>query len=229
MPLLLSIESATSVCSVALHNQSQLIAAKENQIPQTTATQIMPMIDALFAEAKVGIKDLSGVVVSEGPGSYTGLRIGVATAKGICFALNIPLVSINTLALLAYQLKIRQGSNLDRNTLLCPMLDARRHEVYCMLLNAQLNQIEPTQAKVIDAESFSSNLNTQIIFFGDGSDKCKSIINHPNAIFVQGIVPKAESLGEMGFAKWQNSDFVDVTQFEPYYLKDFMFKKPNLS
>lgn len=229
MPLLLSIESATSICSVALHDQSQLIAAKENRVPQTTATQIMPMIDALFTETKTSSKELSGVVVSEGPGSYTGLRIGVATAKGICFALSIPLISINTLELLAYQLKISQGSNLDGNALLCPMLDARRHEVYCMLLDAQLNQVEPTQAKIIDAESFSSNLKNQVFFFGDGSDKCKAIINHPNAIFVQGIVPKAESLGEMGFIKWQNTDFVDLTQFEPYYLKDFMFKKPNLS
>ncbi len=224
MPLLLSIESATSVCSVALHDQSQLVAARENRIPRTTATQIMPMIDAVFAEAKKSIADLSGVIVSEGPGSYTGLRIGVATAKGICFALNIPLIAINTLELLAYQFKIWHGNNLVESTLLCPMLDARRHEVYCMLLDTQLNQIEPTQAKIINAESFSMYFKNQVVFFGDGSDKCKTIINQPNANFMQGIVPQADKLGEMGFAKWQNSDFVDVTQFEPYYLKDFMFK-----
>jgi tRNA threonylcarbamoyladenosine biosynthesis protein TsaB len=228
MPLLLSIESATHGCSVALHHNGVLMASKENTVPQTTATQLMPMVDAVFLEIGKSKNELSGVVISEGPGSYTGLRIGVATAKGICFALGIPLIAVNTLELLAYQFCATHQNRSNEQAILCPMLDARRLEVYCMLLDFKLNVIEPTQAKVIDEDSFSSYLHKQIFFFGDGSDKCKTIITKANAQFVPALIPMAQSLGEIGFKKWESSNFVDVMHFEPYYLKDFMIKKPNL-
>ncbi len=186
----------------------------------------MPMIDEVCKQAAKTPSDLQGVIISEGPGSYTGLRIGVATAKGICFTLQIPLVAINTLHLLAYQFK-KTNSVLD-NALLCPMLDARRMEVYCMLLDNQLNVVKPTEAKVIDTTSFQEELASQSIhFFGNGATKCKEAINHPGAHFHEGLIPLAQSLGELGFEKFTNGHTEDLAHFEPYYLKDFMIRKPN--
>jgi tRNA threonylcarbamoyladenosine biosynthesis protein TsaB len=180
-------------------------------------------------------EQLKGVIVAAGPGSYTGLRIGVATAKGICYALKIPLVSINTLELLAYQFKFSTTpSPLERGpggeVLLCPMLDARRMEVYCMLLDSNLVVKESTQAKIIDAESFADKLAIhKVYFFGDGAMKCKELIKHEKAHFISGLIPSAVQLGELGFKKWKTQQIEDVASFEPYYLKEFMIKKPNLA
>lgn len=226
MALLLSIESSTTVCSVALHQSGELLAYKENHIPQTTASALMPMIDEVCKQASKTPSDLQGVIISEGPGSYTGLRIGVATAKGICFTLQIPLVAINTLQLLAYQFK--NATSLPDNALLCPMLDARRMEVYCMLLDTKLNIVKPTEAKVIDINSFQDELTHQAIyFFGNGAAKCKETINHAAAHFHEGLIPLAQSLGELGFQKFTIGHTEDIAHFEPYYLKDFMIRKPN--
>lgn len=226
MALLLSIESSTTVCSVALHQSGQLLASKENHIPQSTASALMPMVDEVCKQAAKTPSDLQGVIISEGPGSYTGLRIGVATAKGICFTLQIPLVAINTLYLLAYQFK--KTNSVLNNALLCPMLDARRMEVYCMLLDNQLNVVRPTEAKVIDTTSFQEELAHQSIhFFGNGATKCKEAINHPGAHFQEGLIPLAQSLGELGFEKFTTGHTEDLSHFEPYYLKDFMIRKPN--
>lgn len=238
MALLLSLETSSHVCSVALHQNGQVLILKENKIPQSTASVLAPMIESALKETNHTAKELSGIVISAGPGSYTGLRIGVATAKGLCYALQIPLISVNTLELLARQFisshhKIEAFPSLlervEGEVLLCPMLDARRMEVYCMLLNSSLDVVEPTQAKIIDDESFSVQLiNQPIYFFGDGSDKCKDILTHPNSHFISGILPLASSLGEMGHSKWKASQFEDVSAYEPFYLKDFMIKKPNL-
>lgn len=226
MALLLSIESSTTVCSVALHQSGQLLASKENHIPQSTASTLMPMIDEVCKLAAKTPSDLQGVIISEGPGSYTGLRIGVATAKGICFTLQIPLVAINTLHLLAYQFK--KTNPVAENTLLCPMLDARRMEVYCMLLDHQLNVVKATEAKVIDTTSFQEELaHHPIHFFGNGAAKCKEAIKHPDAHFHEGLIPLAQSLGELGFEKFTTGHTEDLAHFEPYYLKDFMIRKPN--
>ena len=245
MALLLSLETSSHVCSVALHQNEQLLISKENKIPQSTASVLAPMIESALKETNHTAKELSGVVISAGPGSYTGLRIGVATAKGLCYALQIPLISVNTLELLARQFisshhnieafhplslsRLKAGERIEGEVLLCPMLDARRMEVYCMLLNSSLDVVELTQAKIIDHESFSVQLiNQPIYFFGDGSDKCKDILTHPNAHFISGILPLASSLGEMGYLKWKAFQFEDVSAYEPFYLKDFMIKKPNL-
>jgi tRNA threonylcarbamoyladenosine biosynthesis protein TsaB len=236
MALLLSIETSTHSFSCALHQDGQLLSFEESIAAQTTASLLAVMIEKLFEDAQEKKNNLCGVIVASGPGSYTGLRIGVATAKGICYALNIPLVSVETLYLMAYQFKNSFSSlpiaiGMERGAgdgvLLCPMLDARRMEVYCTLFDNHLSIIEPTQAKIIDEKSFSDKLNHQIYFFGEGSDKCKNIIQHPNAKFISDIKPSSKELGEIGFQKFQQGHFEDVEHFEPFYLKDFIIKKPN--
>lgn len=226
MSLLLSIETSTLGCSVALHEQGKLLHSVETQVPQSASSQLAVMIQKVLNESRKKPAELKGVVVAAGPGSYTGLRIGVATAKGLCYALEIPLVSINTLELLAYQFinskKIERSSSL-----LCPMLDARRMEVYTILLDAQLNILRPTEAKVIDDTSYVDLLeNNPIYFFGDGAAKCQEFIKHPNAHFVSDIIPLARYLGEMGFVKWTKNLVEDIASFEPFYLKDFLIRKP---
>src|SRR6185369_16329358 len=193
MALLLSLETSTHSFSCALHQDEKLVASKDSLENQTTASLLTVRIDQLFKDAGFQKDLLSGVVVAAGPGSYTGLRIGVATAKGICFALNIPLISVNTLSLMARQFVVQFSDEYNlENAFLCPMLDARRMEVYCMLTNKAAQIIEPTQAKVIDELSFSSFLNrNEIYFFGEGADKCKKSIYHVNAKFISEIKPTA--------------------------------------
>jgi len=230
MPLLLSLETSTHSFSCALHQDGILVAFKESLENQTTASLLVVMIDQLFKDSDFQKDQLRGVIVAAGPGSYTGLRIGVATAKGICYALNIPLISVNTLSLMTWQFVIQFSSEYDlKNALLCPMLDARRMEVYCMLADKAGKIIEPTQAKIIDEQSFSALLDqSEIYFFGEGSDKCKNLIHYTNAKFISGIKPSASSLGEIGFQKFKNDEFESTDLFEPLYLKDFLIKKPNL-
>ena len=232
MSLLLSIETSTTACSVALHEEGKLLQHMETLLPQSASSQLAVLIQQVIAQGGKNPEQLDGVIVAAGPGSYTGLRIGVATAKGICYALQIPLVSINTLELLAYQFISTRPSPLDRGLggeiLLCPMLDARRMEVYCMLLDSNLIVKEPTQAKIIDTESFADKLAVhKVYFFGDGAMKCKELIKHKNAHFISGLIPSAVQLGELGFVKWKAKQVEDVASFEPYYLKEFMIKKPN--
>ncbi len=238
MSLLLSIETSTSICSVALHEEGSLIKSIQNDVPQSASSQLAVMIDQALELTKKKANQIQAVVVSAGPGSYTGLRIGVATAKGICYALNIPLLSVNTLELLAYQysstkleaspFSIGEGSEMILSEVLCPMLDARRMEVYCMLLDSSLSILEPTHAKIIDESSFKDQLNRlPIYFFGNGADKCREAIKHPNAHFISGIAPSAAKLGELGFKKYKEALFEDVATFEPFYLKDFLIRKPN--
>jgi tRNA threonylcarbamoyladenosine biosynthesis protein TsaB len=226
MALLLSIETSTLGCSVALHERGHLVHSVDTQIPQSASSQLALMIQQVLAQSKKKATDLQGVIVSAGPGSYTGLRIGVATAKGICYALEIPLVSINTLELLAYQFRSSQKKEIG-NALLCPMLDARRMEVYAMLLDIDLTVVESTQAKVIDHGSYIDWLEKKpIYFFGDGAAKCKEVITHPRANFTEALVPSAIALGEMGFVKWGKNQLENIASFEPLYLKDFMIRKP---
>jgi tRNA threonylcarbamoyladenosine biosynthesis protein TsaB len=226
MSLLLSIETSTAACSVAVHEEGVQLKAIDNSVPQSASSQLALMIHQALEESGRKPNQLKGVIVAAGPGSYTGLRIGVATAKGICYALHIPLLSVNTLKLLAYQF-LKSSVAQGKDFLLCPMIDARRMEVYCMLLNSTLAEVEPTQAKVIDEGSFSEWLaKKSIYFFGDGAMKCKEQIIHSNAHFISGVVPSASYLGELGFAKWKEKKFEDVAHFEPFYLKDFLIRKP---
>lgn len=221
MSLILSIETSTTVCSAALHNEGKLVAFEITHVVNSAASQLAVMIDNLIKQS--GEPD--AVAVSSGPGSYTGLRIGVATAKGICYALGIPLISVNSLELMAVQL--RHSSFNIQHSLLCPMIDARRMEVYTMLLDQAMNVISPIEAKIIDSSSFADRLQDhEIVFFGSGAMKCRDTIMHPNARFIDGIFPSAEWMGGVAFDLFKLEKFEDVADFEPLYLKDFVAKKP---
>lgn len=221
MAIILSLETSSKVCSVAIHKDEVLLATSEVHINQSHASKLAELISDVKKNSGIQWNELSAIAVSSGPGSYTGLRIGVSTAKGLCYSLNKPLIAVSTLELLALQMSRR----LTNSSFLCPMIDARRMEVYCRVTDAQLNEITATEAKIIDANSFGDILNSQTMtFFGDGSTKCKGIINHRNAIFVDGIYPVASQLGYRAFEKFVQNKVEDVVSFEPGYLKEFMVK-----
>lgn len=223
MSLILSLETASSVCSVALHDEGIIKASSHLFISQSASSKLAVMVDELLKRCDLKPSQLHAVAVSEGPGSYTGLRIGVATAKGLCYALNIPLIAVNTLESLVQKI----ATQFSDEVILCPMLDARRMEVYCLLANNKGDVLEPTQAKVIDESSFADLLlKSKIVFFGNGAAKCKELITSSNAIFLSDIVPSAEEIGELAFKKFHAEQFEDLADFEPFYLKDFLIKKP---
>jgi tRNA threonylcarbamoyladenosine biosynthesis protein TsaB len=223
MATILSLETSTNVCSVALHDDGKLIASSEVHIEQSHASKLALLIDDLKRLSDFPLNKLAGVAISSGPGSYTGLRIGTSTAKGLCYALNIPLIAVGTLDLLASQVN---KYNLTEN-LLIPTIDARRMEVYCQLTNAKLYNITPVEAKIIDESSFIDLLeNNQITFFGNGADKCQEVIKHKNAFFLKNIYPSAIQLGSIAFEKFSEQKFENLSSFEPFYLKDFIAKKP---
>lgn len=223
MSLILSLETSAKVCSVAVHDQGKLISSKEIHIEQSHASKLAVLIDEVIRESNTELNQFSAVAVSSGPGSYTGLRIGTSTAKGLCYALDIPLISIGSLELLGYQISKQNSAH----AYLCPMIDARRMEVYCEVFDSLLNVVQPIEAKVIEPSSFAELLTeNEIIFFGDGSDKCKDQITHPNANFVSGIYAAASEMGDLVYKKFQQQQFEDLASFEPHYLKEFMIKKP---
>lgn len=225
MALILSLETSTRICSVALHKNTQLITSAEVHVEQAHATRLASLINDISRFAGIEIKELNAVAVSSGPGSYTGLRIGTSTAKGICFALNIPLISINTLKLMAFQMR----QKVDQNTFLCPMIDARRMEVYCLITDANLKEIQPIQAKVIDTFSFKDLLQSKkITFFGDGAPKCKSTITDAHASFIDNIYPQALALGAMASERFDKGEFENIVNYEPVYLKEFLVKAPKM-
>ena len=231
MAFFLSIETATHTCSVAVHEDGKLVASSELHIAQTAGSKLAVLIDSLIKACQLTPHQLAAVAISSGPGSYTGLRIGVATAKGLCYGLNIPLISINTLELMAYHVKenILSNANLDRTRQirLCPMLDARRMEVYTLQTDIELNVIKPVEAKVIDEQSFEQELEEgSVIFFGNGSDKCRNVIKHPRAHYIDGIFPSAAMMGKIAYNRWQTEQFENLITFEPLYLKDFLIRKP---
>ncbi|MFM8913285.1 MAG: tRNA (adenosine(37)-N6)-threonylcarbamoyltransferase complex dimerization subunit type 1 TsaB [Flammeovirgaceae bacterium] len=226
MALIFSLETSTVFCSVALHQNGMLVATRESRTAQSTASQLAVLIDEMMKTTGYATRDLQAVAVAAGPGSYTGLRIGVATAKGICYALSAPLISINTLELLVWQFT-NNNHSINAGALLCPMLDARRMEVYCLLANTKREVVEKTQAKIIDGDSFADLLSkNEIYFFGDGAAKCNDVIRHPNAHFAEGVHPMAEHMGAWAFEKFSARQFEDTALFEPFYLKDFMIRKP---
>lgn len=222
--MILSLETSAKVCSVAIHDQGQLIATKEIHIEQSHASKLAVLVDEVIKESAIQVNQLSAIAVSSGPGSYTGLRIGTSTAKGLCFALDIPLLSIGSLELLAYQMNKQNPSN----AYLCPMIDARRMEVYCEVFDSSLNVVRPIEAKVIEPSSFAELLaEKEIIFFGDGSDKCKEEIRHSSAKFVSGVYAAASEMGGPVYQKFKKHQLENVGNFEPHYLKEFMIKKPS--
>ena len=224
MSLILSIETATKACSAALHEEGRLLARQELQIDKSHSSFLAPMIRELMDHAGKDMKALSAVAISKGPGSYTGLRIGTSTAKGICYALDIPLIAVNTLLAMAHQVN---KTNYQKYRL-CPMLDARRMEIYYLLTDANLEVIQATQSHVVDEHSFIEVLDQgPVIFFGNGMPKTKEkLAKHPGALFVEDIIPEAGSIGQMAWEKLKKGDFENTDSFEPFYLKDFIAGTP---
>lgn len=222
MSLILSIETSTGVCSVALHDDATLVATAELHREQSHAAKLAVFINQVLDMADVRMADIQAVAVSAGPGSYTGLRIGTSTAKGICYAAGIPLVAPGTLEIMAAEIS---GANAGAASL-CPMLDARRMEVYCQVFNAAGESVMPPQAKIIDENSFEELLNAgPVLFFGNGAEKCREVIRHVNARFIEGVYPKASVLGRVAFSRLKKGEIEDLARFEPFYLKDFIAKK----
>lgn len=220
MAFILCIETATEVCSVALFNKNELLVLNEINEGNMHASALTGLIEKTLKEAELTLNQLDAICVSKGPGSYTGLRVGVSTAKGLCFGLNIPLLAVNTLQSMA---GVYMHQNPNNAQAICAMIDARRMEVYAAIYNSNLEEINPTQAIVIDAYSFEEQLNQgQIIFIGNGAAKCKSTITHTNAIFVDEVKCSALGLGKLAYQLFVENKFEDTAYFEPFYLKDFV-------
>jgi tRNA threonylcarbamoyladenosine biosynthesis protein TsaB len=213
---ILNIETATKNCSVALAKEGKTILSKEiAEEGYSHAERLHVFIEEIIQESGITFNDLSAIAVSQGPGSYTGLRIGVSAAKGLCYALNIPLIAIDTLQVLASQARVSEG-------LIAPMIDARRMEVYSAIFNPNLENQRATAAEIIAENSFEDFQET-LYFVGDCAEKCKAVLNKENFIFLEEIkYPSAKEMSILSFIKFKKSDTVDVAYFEPYYLKDFM-------
>lgn len=220
MALILNIETTTTNCSASISKEGKIVFLKEdNNKNFSHAESLHVFIDAVLKESKIDVTDLNAIAVSKGPGSYTGLRIGVSAAKGLCFALNKPLISISTLQALTYQIKIDDG-------VIVSMLDARRMEVYSAIFNADYDQIRDTEAEILDDHSFKDYLEKgKVYFIGNGVEKTRDVITHSNAVFIDDKLPSANEMGLLAFNKYKISDFEDVAYFEPYYLKDFVALK----
>lgn len=217
MALILNIETATPVCSVALSKDGQLIALEETRERLKHATHLTRFIEACLATAKVTMNELDAIAVSKGPGSYTGLRIGLSTAKGICYALDKPLIFVDTLQSLAALMV--QKTNLA-NAYCCPMIDARRMEVYCNIFDQNLHPIESTKALVVEQGVFDTYFDEgqTLIFAGDGAAKCQPVLEHTKAIFVA-LHASAKGMIELSQIAYQKKQFEDIAYCEPFYLK----------
>jgi len=220
LAFILNIETATTNCSVSLSKEGKTIVLKEdNDKSYSHAERLHVYIDEVLKEANINSNKLDAISVSKGPGSYTGLRIGVSAAKGLCFALDKPLISIPTLDALAHQVKMDDG-------IIVSMLDARRMEVYSAIYDSNYNEIRETQAQILDETSFNDYLEQgKVYFIGNGVEKTKTLINHTNAIFIEDKLPSANDMSLLADTKYKKNDTEDVAYFEPYYLKDFVALK----
>ncbi|MEI8136852.1 MAG: tRNA (adenosine(37)-N6)-threonylcarbamoyltransferase complex dimerization subunit type 1 TsaB [Bacteroidota bacterium] len=221
MVYILNIETSTTVCSVSLSKNGTLISFKEINNGFTHAENLHVFIEEVIQKAEISLKQLNAVAISKGPGSYTGLRIGVSAAKGLAFSLRIPLIALDTLQIIANSLKIDN----KENAVYCPMIDARRMEVYTAIYDKHLVQLKNTEALIVDENSISIfNDYEKIYFFGDGMEKCKEILKSiKNAEFIPDILPSAKAMCDLSFKKYTENLFEDVAYFEPFYLKDFFF------
>jgi tRNA threonylcarbamoyladenosine biosynthesis protein TsaB len=217
MALLLHIETATTNCSVSLAESGQLLLLKEHASPQYShAEELHLFIQQLMKESGKSFADLSAVAVSKGPGSYTGLRIGVSAAKGLCYALNIPLISVSTLESLARHQEGQEG-------FIIPVLDARRMEVYSAVYTSDIEEVREIKAEVIDENSYADYLDKEVChIIGPGAQKCSEAIQHENAFFYTEALPSANEMLSTAYAKWEKRSFEDVAYFEPFYLKEFI-------
>lgn len=226
MSCILHIETSTHVCSVALSQDGTCLTEEVEKNGPSHATVLAPFVQEVLSFADSHAIPLDAVALSEGPGSYTGLRIGSSTAKGLCYGRNVKLIAIPTLKLMCTPVLLFHEEVSD-DALLCPMLDARRMEVYAAVYDRALNEVRATQADILTADSYKEFLDRgPVYFFGEGAAKFRTLTQHPNAHFIDGIYPLARymlPLAEMAMAR---GEFEDVAYFEPYYLKDFIAGKP---
>jgi len=225
MSIILSIETSTPISSIAFHNSGKLISDLTIHKNKSHSEYLLPSIKYLSEASGIKMKDIQSVAISKGPGSYTGLRIGTSSAKGLCYGLDVPLIAINTLEAMAIGIRKFFGEEV----LLCPMLDARRMEVYCTVMELNGNILKKTSSLIIDEYSFADLLREhKMFFFGDGASKCKPVLqHHQNALFIDNVYPSAIHIGEMAWHKFTMNQFEDLAYFEPFYLKDFIAKKPS--
>lgn len=218
MSLILNIETATKNCSVSLSKDGDVLFFREiAEAGYSHAEKLHVFIEEVLLQSKHSYSELSAVAVSQGPGSYTGLRIGVSAAKGLCYALDIPMIAVDTLAILAEQVQIEEG-------FIVPMIDARRMEVYSAIFNAKKEMIREVQAEILTDSSFS-DIEDAVYFVGDSNEKAKTILSKSNFNFVDTIFyPSAQEMSAISYKKFLNNSFEDVAYFEPYYLKDFMLQ-----
>lgn len=226
MALILNIETSTKNCSVALFEDDNLISEKSLLSDKYSHSEkLTSFIEKIMNTSDFEFKDLDAVSVSKGPGSYTGLRIGVSTAKGLCYALSIPLISVSTLRAMSYSMILR---NKDFD-LYCPMIDARRMEVFSAFFNNENKLVRDVRADVVEENSFLKYLkNNKVLFFGDGSIKCVDVIKSENAYFERNIFPQARDMALISLQKYNQKEFEDVAYFEPFYLKDFITVRKNV-
>ena len=225
MARILNLETATTNCSVSISNGNEVIRVKENNaMDYSHSEQLHIFIKEALEEASLSFSDLDAIAVSKGPGSYTGLRIGVSAAKGLCFALDLPLISVPTLESMARQVTAKEGEAI------IPVLDARRMEVYSAVFGDDHQQIRETRAEIIDDTSFGEfSTYKKVHIVGSGAQKCKEPLSYPNFHFDVSLVPSAREMAAIAFAKYKAKQFEDVAYFEPFYLKDFVLqtKKKN--
>ncbi|MEM9142426.1 MAG: tRNA (adenosine(37)-N6)-threonylcarbamoyltransferase complex dimerization subunit type 1 TsaB [Bacteroidota bacterium] len=218
MAIILNLETATTNCSVCVASEGKAIGIKEQNTPKYShAEQLHVFIAKAIEESGLTLADLDAVAISKGPGSYTGLRIGVSAAKGLCFALDIPLISLPTLASMAHQV---MAQSFD---FIISVLDARRMEVYSAVFDKKLQQIRDTRAEIITETSFAEYLDTgKVLILGPGAEKCQTVLEHTNANFEASVVPSAVQMAALSQQKYENANLEDTAYFEPYYLKDFI-------
>uniref|UniRef100_UPI00403852FB tRNA (adenosine(37)-N6)-threonylcarbamoyltransferase complex dimerization subunit type 1 TsaB n=1 Tax=Segatella hominis TaxID=2518605 RepID=UPI00403852FB len=226
MSCILNIETSTDVCSVAISDNGQVVFNKEDHSGPNHAVKLGVYVDEALSFIDAHGIPLEAVAVSCGPGSYTGLRIGVSMAKGICYGRDIKLISIPTLELMAVPVLLGEHP-AEEDALIVPMLDARRMEVYAKVMDRALKEVRPIQADIVDAETYKEYLDRgTVYFFGNGAEKCMEVINHPNARLVKGIEPLAKNMAPLAEKRFVECKFEDVAYFVPFYLKDFVAKMP---
>lgn len=224
MATILHIETSTEVCSVAVSQDGLCVFEREDREGPNHAVKSGVFIDEALSYIDSQLLTLDAVAVSGGPGSYTGLRIGVSTAKGVCFGRDARLISVPTLEVLCVPVLLQEKVKED-DALLCPMLDARRMEVYAALFDRSLREVRPTQADIVDSDTYRTFLDERpVYFFGNGAAKCMEVINHPNARFIEGVVPLARWMFPLAERRFFDQKFEDMAYFEPFYLKDFVAK-----
>lgn len=223
MPVILSIETSTAVCSCALSRDGEVLLSREDYRGQTHASLLGLFVHEIMTYVRAQNIVLDAIAVSSGPGSYTGLRIGVSESKGLSYGLEIPLIALSTPLIMASMVRVE----VDEDTLLCPMIDARRMEVYATFFNHSLQSIRATSADIVEVDSYTDLLAAnKIVFFGNGAEKCKAHLTHPNALFIDNVHPLATGMIKLAEKAFAAADFVDSAYFEPFYLKEFVATVP---